>query len=701
MVAEHLTFCRICESACGLIATVEGGRVERLRPDPEHPRSEGYACVKGTRFAAVQHHPERLLRPRLRRTRGAPLEEVSWDEALAFVGQRIAALRGEHGPQSVGLFLGNSTAHSLGAILGATALQQGLRTTKAYSVLTLDNAPMFVVTEQCLGHPLRTLVADYGGSDCVVLVGTDPLSSQPSQAQSHPRGVPELAARARAGQLWVVDPRASLTAGAATHHLRPRPGSDAALLACLVRGAAAAWRDDGEEPLLEASDVAALADAVAAWTPTAAAAATGLEEAEILALGEALATAHRPLVWSGLGVLLGPEGTVGYWLTLALQALLGGLDRPGGWLFHGGAVDLAPLLTKLGIRGRDEAIRSRVRGLPAILGTLASADLASDVLEPGPDRLRGLIVVGGSPRISLPDSPRAAAALDALELLVSIDLFVNDTGAGADVVLPAATWLERDDVGLHMAAQRRIPHLQHARAVVPAPGEAREDWQVLCDLAAAAGVPLFGSVAADKAVRWLGLTPTKLAAWVIRFRAPFTWKRLTSAPRGVVAFGGLPGRLAEALGGTPIRLAVPEFVAALATGVGVPPGPFAGGAGHPLQLITSVRPLRSMNTWIQPGGAPTATLHPADLEALGLGSGARLALRRPDGPGIELEVAAEPRQRPGTVVVPYGWGHREGSVHGARGVNANVLVGTDRLEAFTGQPMSNGGWVLASAATTD
>ncbi len=681
--ADHLTFCRICESACGLVASVEAGRVLVLKPDPEHPRSEGYACVKGTRFTKIQNHSERLLRPRMRRA--GPLEEVSWDEALGYVGERLRRLRKEHGPESIGLFLGNSTAHSLGAILGATALQQGLGTTKAYSVLTLDNAPMFVVTEQCLGHPMRTLVADYAGSDCVVLFGTDPLSSQPSQAQSHPQGIPELVETVAAGQLWVVDPRASVTAKKAVRHLKPRPGSDAALLACLVREAAASWKPDPQHPLLERDDVAALAAAVAPWTPVRTAEATGLSVEEIGALTDALAAADRPLVWSGLGVLLGPDGTVGYWLTLALQGLLGGLDRAGGWLHHGGAVNLERAMSGLGVVGRDPSVRSRGRGLPAILGTLASADLASDVLEPGEDRLRALIVVGGSPRVSLPDSPRAAEALDALEFLVSIDLFVNDTGEHADVVLPACTWLERDDVDLHMAPQRRIPHLQHARAAVPARGEAREDWRILTDIAAAAGVPLFGNPAVSTAVRWMGLTPTKIAAWAVRLGASFSWKWLTRAPRGVVAFGGLPGRLGVALGGTPIKLAVPEFIEALEAGIGVPEP--AAAEGLPLSLITSVRPLPTMNTWIRGEDVAAASLHPDDLEALRTRAGAIITLRRPDGVELSVVVQPDPNQRPGTVVVPWGW----------NSVNANVLVGTDRLEAFTGQPMSNGAWVYATA----
>src|SRR5690606_25003589 len=155
-------------------------------------------------------------------------------------------------------------------------------------------------------------------------------------------------------------------------------------------------------------------------------------------------------------------------------------------------------------------VRSRIGGYPSVLGTVASATLADDVLVDGPRRLRALVVVGGNPAISLPDTPRAQEALRALDLLVSVDLFVNDTGSLAHVVLPATDWLERSDVAVHLANQRRIPHLQAARPVVPPRGEARDDGRILVDLARAAGRPAFGSRLVDGLVR-LGLGPDAVA----------------------------------------------------------------------------------------------------------------------------------------------------------------------------------------------
>ena len=259
------------------MATVDQDRLLRLDPDPDHPISKGYACLKGTRFPAVHHHEDRVVAPLL--GRGDARASTSWTTALDALGGRLRELRSTFGPDSIGIYSGNAAGHSLGAVI--------------------------------------TFTADYDGSDCVVLVGTDPLSSQPSQAQSHPDGVRALVRVAKRGALVVVDPRRSVTAERASVHLAPRPGSDVDLLAYLLREVSRRRRDRDE--WLDAADVEAMVGAVAGYDVARASIATGLAPDSLRALADRLTAAQRPLVWSGLGVLLGPEVTLGYWLTLALH----------------------------------------------------------------------------------------------------------------------------------------------------------------------------------------------------------------------------------------------------------------------------------------------------------------------------------------------------------------------------------------------
>lgn len=677
MTKEHQTYCRICDSACGLIATVDDGRVAALRPDPDHPLSQGYACRKGTSFASIHHHPDRVTRPRIRTDRAAAFEETSWEEALQRLGDQLATIRDQHGPQAIGIYSGNAAAYGLGAILGATALLDGIGTRKHYSCLTLDNSEMFVVTEACLGNPMLTFVADYENSDCIVLIGTDPLSSQPAQAQTHPSGVRQLLDAARSGRLTVVDPRRSSTARRAAHHLRPKPGSDVALLAWLV--AQVLDRQPPADPML--TGVEAVHQAVERFDTLSVSAWTGLVPEQMDALRDRLLQAERPLVWSGLGVLLGATGTVGWWLTLVLQAALQGLDRPGGWRLQHGVLDLPRLFSRFGVPGRNTKNPSRIGGWPAILGTHAAATLASDILTPGDGQLRALIVVGGNPADSLPDTRRAQEALAALDLLVVVDLFQTPTADLGHAVLPARSWLSREDLPLHTAHQRPIPHLQWAEAVADPIGEAREDWDILCGLCVAMGRPLFGSRVASAVIGRSGMGPAGLASLALTLTAPGLRRRLRRGRTGVVASTGrsLAERGSDHRDGR-IHLAIPEFLAALDALI-----PDAAPADDHLQLLTSVRPPASMNWWM--GTADnTATLHPADAERLEIVPPGPIRVSGSTGGHLETAIRLDPHQRRGVIIIPFG----------QASCNPNRVIGTETLEPFTGQPISNGAWVRVS-----
>jgi formate dehydrogenase len=654
---------------------VDGDRVKHLAPDPDHPVSRGYACTKGLRFHERLHAPERLLHPLLRPARSAPLRRATWEEALALAGTRLRTALDDHGREAVGLYLGNAVIHNFGAVVGTAGLARALGTRKTYSSLTLDNAPQFVVLEAVLGSPTTTFTADYENSDCIVLFGTDPLASQPSQSQANPEGVRHLL-RART-RLVVVDPRRSTTARHAALHLAIRPGTDRFLLACLVRAFV-----DPDEPrraglgaAVAPDDLAVLRQATERFTPEHVAPIVGLSVATIAALVARLRASARPLVWSGLGVLLAPDATVGWWLTLVLQTLLGGLDAPGGWVRPGAAADLGPFLRLAGLRGADPDNRSRIGGFPAVLGTHAAATLADDILTEGPDRLRALVVVGGNPARACPDSPKLVRALGALDLLVSVDAFANETTAHADVVLPAATWLERDDTTLHLASQKPLPHVQVGRAVVPPPGEARDDGWIAGALAHAAGRPLFGSHLVDVTLRWLGLDG--LVDIGIHMTSPLSGSAVRAAPRGLVV--SRPKRPPPLVP----RLAHAPFVVALG---GMAPSTAV------LTAVTSVRPVTRMNTWLGPREAAPARFHPADAERHAPTGVLRLCTR--DGQEVDVLVVPDDAVREGTIVMPFGEPVAAAGEPGA--IPANALLTAAPLDPFSGQPVSNGAGVRLS-----
>jgi formate dehydrogenase len=621
------TICRICESQCGLIADVDGDRIISLRPDHRHPISAGYACPKGTRFDRIHHHPERLDFPSYLGNR------IPWDQALKELGGRIRALQKQHGKNSVALYLGNAAGQSIGTILGAERFKRGIGTRRSYSCLTLDNAGMFVVAQEVFGNPVATFVADYGHSDCILLIGTDPLASQPSQSQSNPSGIRELLHQGQA--LVVVDPRRSATARHSSWHLPIRPGTDLFLLAGLINQVLAA---KPQEPALTA--------AVNRFTPELVARETGISVADQQLLVERLLKAKRPLVWSGLGVLLGEEGTLGWWLTVCLQGLLGGFGNRGGWLWQPGPVDVPKLAKRIGLVAEDFKNTART-GHPAILGTLAAATLPDDILK---GEVKALVVVGGNPLVALPDTVKAEAAFKTLDLLICIDLFANDTGKLAHALLPAADWLEREEVPIHNGNQRPRGHLQLARRVLPPRAERREDWTILDGLARAAGAwGPWGTL----------LNPKTATRALISTLSPVRWRELEEEPRGVVVLcDPYP---------PPAKLAIPRFLAALEK---ITPVEAAREKGF--RLITSVRPVRSMNSWIG-DKSRVAAFNPGDWP------GAQVELKTATG-SLIVEAIADPDIAPGTVVLAFG----------SLESNPNRLIGIEKLDAFTGQPISNG-----------
>ncbi|MEZ4238450.1 MAG: molybdopterin-dependent oxidoreductase [Myxococcota bacterium] len=503
-------------------------------------------------------------------------------------------------------------------------------------------------TAPCSSSPSRCSATRWPPSSPTTRAPTSSPCSAPTRCRARPRSPRPIRAPATTSasapataSLVVVDPRRSATAAHATH-LAPRVGTDVFLLAWLLRET---LRDPVPERL--APLVAATAPHDLART----ARVTGLPPDALLALRDRLHRAERPLVWSGLGVLLGPHGLLGWWLTLALQDALGGLGRPGGWRWQPGLVDVPAWARRLRLRAHD-GVTAPIDGWPAILGTLPAATLPADVLRDDPDRLRALIVVGGDPRLALPDAAAAERALRRLDLLVCLDVRPSATAELAHALLPAATWLERDASGVHTGNQRPVPHLRLDRAVIPPVGEAREDLAILADLAPGPGGWLLRRLAAA------GTTPLVRA---LAAHAGVPWREVTS-PRGALG----------ALDATPpaARPAVPAWCDALAA----LPDPEPDG----LRLVTSVRPIGAMNHWLGGDDAPRdARIHPDDWphppgDALLVG---------PAG-AVRVRAVPDPTLARGTVVVPFG----------GRGGHPNAVVGATAgaLEPFTGQPVSNG-----------
>ena len=226
---DEPSFCRICNAMCGIIVTLEGDQVVRVRGDAEHPLSEGYTCPKGRALPAFHHDPRRLDRPTINGS------VVGWNELLDDLGDRVAGTLNATGPDGVAMYLASGSAFDSAGRRTAERFLRVLGSQQKYTATTIDTPSKPLVAELVGGWSGLTPVWDHERSTLLVLIGSNPVVSH-----GHSNAMPSPLRRfrhhrARGGEIWVVDPRRTESARAADRHLVPRPGSDWLVLAHLVR----------------------------------------------------------------------------------------------------------------------------------------------------------------------------------------------------------------------------------------------------------------------------------------------------------------------------------------------------------------------------------------------------------------------------------------------------------------------------------
>ncbi|MEZ5097528.1 MAG: molybdopterin-dependent oxidoreductase [Nocardioides sp.] len=406
--STRLAVCNLCEAICGLELTLapsapgetSAPEVTRVRGNPDDPLSRGHICPKGVALVDVYADPDRLRRP-VRRLVGpdgpdgtADWAELGWDEAFDLVADRVAQTVREHGPDALGIYLGNPNAHSLGSMTHGIAMVKALRTRNRFSATSVDQLPHQLVAHLMLGHQLLLPVPDIDRTSYFLVVGGNPMASNGSlmTAPDFPQRVRDL--KARGGRLVVLDPRRTETARVADEHVFVRPGTDAFVLLAMLY----VLVDEGlARPPAYADGVDAMASAVSAYTPELAAERSGVPADTVRRLARELAAAGDAgggVAYGRLGISTGDFGTVCAWAITCLNALTGNLDRVGGAMFTSPAVDIVG--TGLVGRGHTGAWHSRVRGLPETAGELPVAALREEIETPGPGQVRALLTIAGN-----------------------------------------------------------------------------------------------------------------------------------------------------------------------------------------------------------------------------------------------------------------------------------------------------------------
>ena len=478
------TFCRVCEPACGMIATVENGELIRLEADREHPVSRGFVCNKGIYGADIHNDPDRLNTP-LKKVGPGQFEPIGWDQAVTEIGGRLEGIRARHGGEAIGSYTGNPNAFNtlFGPSYGSFMRQLGAR--YFFSSGTQDCANKFAASEAVFGTRTLHPLPDIDHSDFILIVGENPAVSHMSFV-SIPNPMAHLkAAVERGARVLYVNPRRIESASVAGEVLKIRPDTDVYLFAALIHeidqtiGFHESVQGRGER-------IDELRRFVADYPPERVAAATGIPAAEIRALARAFATAPSACAHMSTGVNMGRQGTLAYWLLQMLVFVTGNLGRRGGNFYSLGFYERSTAAGRAAPEGMLETPFGAVRKPGGVGISLPGNLLASYVTELDPP-IRALFVSSGNPVLSIGGEAHLREAMESLELLVCVDIYRNATGEYADYLLPAAGAFEREDINFAGIGLQFEPSVQYTEAVVPPAFDRKPDWWIYERLAQAMG----------------------------------------------------------------------------------------------------------------------------------------------------------------------------------------------------------------------
>jgi anaerobic selenocysteine-containing dehydrogenase len=572
------------------------------------------------------------------------------------------------------------------------------------------------------GTMLGVPIPDIDHTDHMLMLGANPLASNGSLFTAPDMRGRLRRLRERGGKVVVVDPRRSRTAEVSDEHHFIRPGTDAHLLLAMVNvlftdqltaiGRLAPHLDGLEE----------VERAAAGFTPELAETPTGIPAAEIRRMAHELAAAPRAVVYARIGTCTQEFGTLASWLVDVLNVLTGNFDSEGGAMFPLAAAGQS---NSRGEGGRGRGVttgrwRSRVRGLPEVFGELPVVCLAEEMETPGEGQVRAFISVGGNPALSTPNSERLDRALDSLEFMLSIDIYLNETTRHADVVLPAPSPLAKShyDLVFTQFATRNVAN--YSAPVFPDADGVPPEWTTLLRLTGVlsgqgpdADIDAIDDFVAATVAKTYApeRDPQEVLCWVAPRRGPervldlmlrfgpyeLSLKDLEENPHGL-DLGPMRPRIPEVLR-TPsgkIELA-PEQIVADVERLRASLDRHRNGG----MVLIGRRQLRSNNSWmhnleplVKGKDRCTMHVHPVDAERLGLADGALARVRSRVGE-VDAPVEVTDAIMPGVVSIPHGWGH---SAPGARmqvaaehaGVNSNVLADELEIEPLSGNAVLNG-----------
>ena len=691
----HYRACNLCEAICGLEIEVKGKEVVSIKGDKKDPFSKGYLCPKAIALQDIYTDKNRLKQP-IRRTENG-WEAISWETAYDEVTSNLKRIQKEYGKSGIGAYLGNPNVHNFGSILFLPDFLRSLKTPNLFSATSVDQLPHHFVSHQMFGHYFAIPVCDVDRTDYMLIMGANPLVSNGS-LMTAPGFRNRMKGIQKRGKVVVIDPRKSETADKANEHHFIKPGSDALFLLSIIHvffaeGLTDLGHLEGQVKNLE--EIRAFAKGFA---PEDTADFTGISAVETRRIAHEFAGAKRAVCYGRMGLSVQEFGGLCIWLVNLVNILSNNFDKEGGAMFTSPAMDTVVERSK----GKIGRWKSRVSQRPERFGELPVSVMLEEITTEGPGQIKAMITAAGNPVLSTPNGASLEKALEGLEYMVSIDIYLNETTKHANIILPPTTGLETSnyDVVFHLLAVQNTA--KYSPPTFEKTEGQRHDFEILQELTKRMNADYQPRFDSPEAMIDMGLRHGDYSQTGISIQ------QLKDQPHGVD------------LG--PLRPALSERLFTIDKLVDLAPASLLGDLNRLKNVFSSKekettkkqfqligrRDLRTNNSWmhnsyrlVKGGNRCTLLINPADARELNISNNQEVEVQSKTGKlRIQTEISEE--MMLGVVSIPHGWGHdREGinldiaSAHA--GVSINDVTDDKFIDELTGNAAFSGVWVTVTA----
>ena len=430
--------CHLCEAMCGVEIVLKNGEVKKIFGDKKDPFSKGHICPKAIGLNDLHYDTNRLKKP-LKKIDNDWIE-ISWEQAIEEVSEKLYQLQEKNGKNAIAIYSGNPSVHNLGTILGAPLFYKTIKSKNMFSATSADQLAHHLAAATMFGHSNLLPVPDLHRTHHWLILGGNPMVSNGSMMTA-PNARKLIKDIKQKGKVVVIDPRFTETAKKASEHHFIKPASDVWLLLAMIKIILdeKLVKLNHIERYIEAKEITTLTNLLIRLDLEYVSQKTGIKHETIYSITKDFINAESASIYGRLGLSTVEYGSLSIWAINILNILSGNFDTPGGIMFPKPAIQVVH---------SEKAVlkfnrwQSTVRKLPEFNGELPVSTLAEEIFNKKESKINALITVCGNPVLSTPNGKQLEKAIDSLEFMVSIDIYLNETTKNADYILPPASGLE-------------------------------------------------------------------------------------------------------------------------------------------------------------------------------------------------------------------------------------------------------------------